>query len=166
VARLVLVGLPGVGKTTVAHEVARRWDCEALDTDDLVAAEAGRAAGQFLREAGEAAFRALELVALRRALASDAVVATGGGVVTTAAGRDQLRREATVWLDVDDEVILGRLDDVERPLLGSDPRAMLATLRAERGAWYEDVARARVDASATPEDVATLVVGAVSGFAT
>ena len=35
-ARLVLVGLPGVGKTTVAHALAERWGCDALDTDDLV----------------------------------------------------------------------------------------------------------------------------------
>ncbi|MDE3064203.1 MAG: AAA family ATPase [Acidobacteriota bacterium] len=162
-ARLVLVGLPGVGKTTVAREVARRWGCAALDTDDLVAGGAGESAGEYLREAGEAAFRAREVEALREALAGDDVVATGGGVVTVAEARDLLRAETTVWLDGEDDVILERLDEVDRPLLGTDPREGLRALREQRSALYGDVARARVDVGGTPEDVATLVIDAVAG---
>ncbi len=161
-ARLVLVGLPGVGKSTAARAVAERWACRFVDTDDLVAAAVGRAAGAYLREAGEAEFRRRELDAVREALGIDAVVATGGGVVTTPEGRGELRSAVTIWLDAADEVIISRLDDVERPLLGADAPAALASLRRERSVWYGDVARARVDASGTPDEVAAAVIEVVS----
>jgi len=166
VARLVLVGLPGVGKSTVAREVARRWRCRAIDTDDLVAAQVGRPAGTYLRDEGEAAFRERELAALRDALESDAVVATGGGVVTTPEAREALRAAVTIWLDGADDVIVSRLDDVERPLLGAEPATALRELRRGREAWYREVARSRVDVAGTPDDVTARVLAAVSQVTT
>jgi shikimate kinase len=162
VARLVLIGLPGVGKSVVARAVAERWACPVVDTDDLVAAAVGRAAGVYLRDAGEPEFRRRELDALREALGSDAVVATGGGVVATPDGRQELRAAVTVWLDAPDEVIVSRLDDVERPLLGADAPTALASLRRERQPWYEEVARLRVDATGSPDEVASAVIEAVA----
>jgi shikimate kinase len=160
VARLVLVGLPGVGKTTLAQMVARAWGCGALDTDDVLAEAVGRAAGEYLRSEGVDAFRRAELDALATALESDAVVSTGGGVVTAARARELLSGEATLWLDCDDEVIAPRLGDADRPLLGGDVRSSLATLREQRGAWYEEVSRARIDASGTLEDVMARILDA------
>ena len=160
-ARLVLVGLPGVGKSTVARDVAGRWGCAALDTDSLVAREVGRPAGAYLRQAGEELFRRRELAALVRALTLDAVVSTGGGVVTTQAGRDALRGQPVIWLDGADEVIVARLDDEERPLLGANPGAALADLRRAREGWYREVAIARVDVAGAPEEVARRVIDAV-----
>ncbi len=81
-ARLVLVGLPGTGKTAVARAFAERWHCDAIDTDDIVAERVGTTAAAYLRDQGESSFRACELEALREALEQeDVVVATGGGIV-------------------------------------------------------------------------------------
>ncbi len=157
-ARLVLVGLPGVGKTTLAAVLAQRWHCDVLDTDDVLAAHVGTPAGQFLRERGEAEFRRHELDALRHALARDAVVATGAGVVTTEAARALISNEIAIWLDCDDATLVDRVGPGERPLLGDDHAAALARLRAERSAWYEGVARVRVDATGTPEEVVDRVL--------
>src|SRR5487761_2046299 len=82
-ARLVLVGLPGVGKTSVAEKLADLWGCQFVDTDELVAAVHGKPSAEILREDGESVFRDLELAALSGAVDLDAVIATGGGVVTT-----------------------------------------------------------------------------------
>ncbi len=156
-ARLVLVGLPGVGKTTVARLLAATWQCEAVDTDDLLSVAVGCPAPQFLRREGVAAFRQAELNALREALQGDVVVATGGGVVTTPEARMILLDEVTLWQDCDDATLVPRLGGVERPLLGEDPVASLRQLRSEREVFYQEVARARVDASGDLGDVTARV---------
>ena len=157
-ARLVLVGLPGVGKSTLAAALASHWRCVAVDTDDVIAENAGMSPAQLLREQGESTFRQRELDALRTALESDGVVATGAGVVTTGEARDLLEQSFAVWLDCDDAALLLRVSDGERPLLGHDHRQGLAILRSEREAWYQAVARVRVDASGSVEDVVRRVL--------
>ena len=156
-ARLVLVGLPGVGKSSIAQLVASSWGCAAIDTDDLVAEQVGCTAAEYVRREGVVAFRGVELSALRRALDSAAVVATGGGVVETPDARELLKRECTLWLDGDDDVIVDRLGDGDRPLLEVDARHCLARLREERAPFYREVARTRVDATGAPEVVAVRV---------
>lgn len=163
-ARLVLVGLPGAGKTTVAREVARQWDVECLDTDDAVAAAVGCSAAQYLRTMGEGAFREREYEALVEVLDQDAVVATGGGVVSSARARDLLAKERTFWLDCGDDEILARVGEDDRPLLGDEPRAALARLRAQRDAWYRAVSRDRIDSSGTLDDVVARVVEEAQGL--
>jgi shikimate kinase len=153
VARAVLIGLPGCGKTTVGRSLAHAWGCDVVDTDELLSASVSMPAAQYLRSHGEDEFRSREVAALADALAGDVVVSTGGGIVVSTAARDMLRREPTVWLDCEDAALLARLDDSDRPLLGDEPAVALARLRREREAWYDEVARVRVDASGDVEDV-------------
>lgn len=150
-----------MGKTTLAAVLAQRWSCAAIDTDDVLANSVGESASQFLREHGEAEFRVRELDALRHAVEGDAVVATGAGVVTTEAARELIAKEVAIWLDCDDETLTLRVGTGERPLLGDDHAEALARLRAERTAWYESVARLRVDASGTSDEVAERVLEAL-----
>ena len=152
---LVLVGLPGVGKTTLARALAERWHTEALDTDDVLASAVGASAAQYLRDEGETSYRTRELEALRVVLdeASDAVIATGGGIVCSSGARAALSEAFTLWLDCDDDVILARLDDGDRPLLAAGPAEGLARLRSEREEWYREVSRGRIDTSAPLDEV-------------
>ena len=85
---------------------------------------------------------------------SDAVVATGAGVVTTATAREMISREFAIWLDADDDTLLDRVatgDD--RPLLGDDRAEGVRRLRAEREAWYRASSRVRVDAAGSLDEV-------------
>jgi shikimate kinase len=159
-ARLVLVGLPATGKTSVARAVADAWHCDHVDTDALMSERLGCPAAQYLRLQGETAFRDEELEALREALNSDAVVSTGGGIVTTPPARKLLERERTYWLDCDVEVLMQRLGEDDRPLLTADPREALERLRDQRVGWYREVSRERIDASGTLEEVTERVLAA------
>lgn len=151
--RVVLIGLPGAGKTAVGAALAARWGCAFVDTDDLL----GVPAADLLRDEGEERFRDAEARALARALALDAVVATGGGVVTTPEAREALAGAPTVWLDADDATLVARCAGGDRPLLGGDPAAAIARLRGARDPLYALVARARVDAGGSLDEVADLV---------
>lgn len=157
-ARAVLVGLPGSGKTSVGAALAARWGCRAVDTDDLLDAPAP----DLLRRAGEAEFRRVEARALARALEGDAVVSTGGGAVVTEESREALAGQTVVWLDADDATLLERCSPGDRPLLGADPTAGIARLRAERAPLYAAVSSARVDATGTVEEVADRVAAVVA----
>ena len=98
---LVLIGMMGVGKSSVGRRVALRLGRQFLDTDRLVEQEAGCTVAEIFATEGEAAFRALENAAVRRALESDpyAVIAFGGGAVLEPANRGLARELAlVVWL--------------------------------------------------------------------
>jgi shikimate kinase len=159
VSRLVLVGLPGVGKSTLAEALAAHWGGAALDTDDIVATAVGTSAAEYLRTEGEAAFRAREVEALTVALEGDAntVIATGGGIVCSPRARETLSDAFTIWLDCDDVVIMSRLGDSDRPLLAERPAETLTRLRREREGWYAEVSRARIDATAPVHDLIAAV---------
>ena len=158
VAVLVIVGLPGTGKTTVAKEISSKLGCGFLDTDDIVASSVGCPVAEYLRTEGEAAFREAECRALEEALDADAIVATGGGIVTTPRARQVLASQRTFWLDCGDDEILARVDDGDRPLLGDKPRSSLARLRAQREQWYREVSCVCIDASGTLDQVVERVL--------
>lgn len=156
--RLVLVGLPGTGKSTVAKALAARWGVEAIDTDDVLSLTLGRSAPTFLRDEGEEEFRRRELEVLLKALETEGVVSTGGGAVTLDEARRALRSETTFWLDCADEEILRRVAVGDRPLLEVDPVNALARLRAQRQPWYEEVSQVRIDSSGKLEEVVERVL--------
>jgi shikimate kinase len=146
--------LPGVGKTTVAHALAVRWGCEEFDTDALVSTSVDMPSAQYLRQFGETHFRERELDALHTALVGDAVVATGAGIITTAPARELITREFAIWLDADDDTLIGRVSaGDDRPLLGDDRAEGVRRLRREREKWYRESSRVRVTATGTLDEV-------------
>lgn len=155
--RLVLVGLPGVGKTTVARALAAALDVPFVDVDDVVRETVGRSVADVLRDDGEAAFRQAELAALRLVLDArpSAVVATGGGIVELPAARDALRAAPlVVHLTAPHEVLVARLADGDRPLVdGEGASARLLELATRRAPWYAEVADVTLDASGQLDDV-------------
>lgn len=94
---LVLVGMPGCGKSTVGKLLAQRCGKEFADTDALVTTMAGCAIPELFQTRGESAFRTLETQAVLQASAKLAtVIATGGGAVLKEINRAALRQNATV----------------------------------------------------------------------
>jgi len=159
--RVVLVGAPGVGKTTIGRALAAALDVEFCDVDDLIATMSGEACASLLRNQGEVAFRVAEASALAAALADAAagVVATGGGAVETASSRALLADEPLViQLTAPPEVLLARLGDGDRPLLGAPSLERLNQLVEGRAVLYAEVADVSLDASAPVDDVVAAII--------
>lgn len=158
---VVLVGVPGSGKTTVGTLLADRLGVPFRDTDHDIEVAEGKPVPDIFVDSGEEHFRALERVAVARALdGHDGVLALGGGAVLDAGTRELLREQPTVWLQVGASAGAHRVGlDVPRPVLLGNVRGRLMTLLAERGPLYAEVARVQVDTEGrTPQEVADLVV--------
>jgi shikimate kinase len=162
--RVVLVGPPGAGKTTVGRLVAARLGLAFRDTDADVEAQAGRTIAEIFVDDGEARFRELERVAVAKALAEhEGVLSLGGGAVLDASTRALLRGHHVVFLsvgvgDAAKRVGLSR----DRPVLALNPRATLHVLLEERLPLYREVAAVEVVTDGRPaEDVAEATVASL-----
>ena len=162
---LVLVGLMGSGKTTVARRLGQRLGREVLDSDEMIQARTGHTVRQIFAEQGEAAFRALETEVMAEALANrnPVVIAAAGGVVLSAHNRRLLQGSAAevVWLRADPEQLAERVRNGQhRPLLDDDPAGALARMHAERDPLYREVADRVIEVGGhSVDDVVELVLG-------
>jgi shikimate kinase len=158
--RVVLVGPPGSGKSTVGAALAELLALPLHDTDAAVEAAAGRTISDLFVEDGEPAFRTLERAEVARALAEDTgVLALGGGAPVDPLTEQLLVGQTVVFLDVGIADASKRVGfDQSRPLLAVNPRASWVRLMNERRPVYERVATFRVDtAGRTPGEVAAEV---------
>jgi shikimate kinase/3-dehydroquinate synthase len=159
---IILVGLPGSGKSAVGRRLAHRHGAMFVDLDDAIETAAGRSIPDIFAERGEAAFRALEGAAVEGLGPADPdaavrrVVATGGGAVVDPRNRWHLSRgRLPVWLDARPEVLAQRLrrSPNVRPLIaGRDPMGTIRGLAHDRERFYS--AAHRLNGAA---ELATLV---------
>ena len=151
---IFLIGLPGSGKSTIGRILAQQLNKPFFDIDVLIERECGEHISTIFEHYGEQYFRSCESRLLAQVAQSEgnAVVATGGGVVTKAENRSLIRsRGVSVYLMVDPQTALDRLNrqhhekqaqgevpEIRPLLIGSDPLKSLRTLLQDRSIWYED----------------------------
>jgi shikimate kinase len=152
---IVLVGLMGVGKSTVGRKLARRLRLPFVDSDEEIERAAVHSIPEIFDRFGEASFRDGERRVLRRLIeGGPRVVATGGGAFMDAETRALiLDRCIAVWLDADIETLAARVArHGRRPLLaGKDAKAFLAELAAVRNPVYAE-AHLRVMSDSGPHE--------------
>jgi shikimate kinase len=156
---LILVGLPGAGKTTIGKLVAAGLRAPFVDLDLAIERRAGKSIALLFAEDGEGAFRALERSEMDAALAArESVIAAGGGWAAQPGNLEAAAgRALTVYLHVAPEVAAGRVAMSDgRPLLaGGEMAGRMRELLSERRKFYQ---RCDVTVPADPDDP-----GAVAG---
>jgi shikimate kinase len=162
------VGLPGSGKSTIARHLARALSWRFLDADVEIEREVGCRIAEVFERFGEERFREMEQeVIARLTCESDAVIATGGGVVLRESNRSMLRERSTVvYLRYAPEALVHRLkDDGRRPLFRDcDVPTKLRQLFEERNPLYELVSHVVVDMANQPAGTAALAIRARLGI--
>jgi shikimate kinase len=137
---IALVGLMGVGKSSVGRRLANALDLPFRDADAEVEAAAGRSISDIFTDLGEDAFREGERRVIARLLDQEPhVLATGGGAFMNPRTRDLIKSKAiSVWLKADLEVLARRVSRKDtRPLLaGKDPLEVLQAQAALRYPAY------------------------------
>jgi len=142
---IILVGLSGVGKSSVGRLLAEQLGWPLLDSDSEIAHLAGRSVGAILVEAGEPAFRLMESGVLARACLSHQplVIATGGGAILNDANQRLLAEHGrVVYLTAPVTTLLARFGHrgEDRPLLHGDAASRLQVMAAERAPIYRSLA--------------------------
>ncbi|MCI6286787.1 MAG: shikimate kinase [Acidaminococcus fermentans] len=119
-ANIVLIGMPGAGKTTIGRKLSKALGRPVLDADDKVVEQTGRTIKDLFQE-GEDVFRQAETEAVKTLAAMDGIIIScGGGVVKRPENIGYLQQNGKIFfLNRDLAAIAGSVDKVTRPLLNS-----------------------------------------------
>ena len=149
---IALIGLMGVGKSTVGRRLAQRLDLPFIDGDEAIESAARMTVSDIFSQLGEAEFRAGEARVMRRLLDGPPIVlATGGGAVLNPGTRALMKEQATtVWLRAELAIVANRVQRRDtRPLLrGKDPLQALSAMAEVRYPIYAETADLTVDVGA------------------
>ena len=162
---IVLIGMMGVGKSTVGRRLAKKLGYPFLDSDDEVVRRTGRQVTDIFTVDGEEAFRDVEASVMVELLSSHtpSVIAAAGGSVLRSETRDCMKRSATViWMRAPVDVLVGRTSrGTHRPALADDPVGTLTKMESDRQSVYREIADVVVDCNQPIGVVVDLVLAAV-----
>ena len=151
---IVLIGMPGCGKTTVGTALTQALGMEFLDTDAMIVAKDGRAIPTIFSQDGEARFRDMESEAVREAAKQQhCIIATGGGAVLRKENMDILRQNGRIYFI--DRPLEALLPTDDRPL--SSDRQALKKRYTERYGLYCAACDRHIRTTETPEQVISAI---------
>jgi shikimate kinase len=167
---VVLVGLMGVGKSTVGRRLAKRLGLPFVDSDSEIADASGFSAAEVYERFGERDFRDGERRLVARLIEGEVrIIATGGGAYVDPGTRELLNERAiTVWLDAPVDVLAERTSRRDtRPLLRNpDPKSTLERLSEERRPAYEAAHIHVKSGDGAHKDVVDTIILALEDFLT
>ncbi len=166
---IVLIGMMGVGKSSIGRRLGSRLGVPFVDADTEIERAAGMSIADIFARHGEAAFRSGEARVIARLLnGGPQVLATGGGAVLNEATRALIKeRGVSIWLSAELDLLLRRISKrkAERPMLQTDdPAATLRDLLTTRQPIYAQ-ADITVQSRDVPHDaIVTEIIEALTAF--
>ena len=140
-ANLVLIGMPGSGKSTIGIILAKRSSHDFLDTDVLIQSVEQRSLQDILDKEGYLRLREIEARVLQSINVSNHVISTGGSAVYSDAAMIHLKQSGTcIYLDVSVETLRARITDYETRGIAKRPDQSFADLFEERTQLYRKYA--------------------------
>lgn len=137
-SNIVLIGMPGSGKSTLGRRLANLWGTEFVDTDSLIEELYGQKIQQLLEQHSVAQFHAVEERVLCSMALNNHVIATGGSAVYSETGMAHLKQLGRViYLSIRSETLLERVNNSAVRGLVRQPGQSLESLHDERRALYE-----------------------------
>lgn len=137
---ITLIGLMGVGKTTIGRNLAQLLQLPFYDSDDEIEASSSYSVKDLFIQYGEIEFRALEKRVVARILKEKPIIlASGGGAFIHNETRHIIQKHSiTIWLKADLDILLARLQrrDSRPMLIGKDPKLILQDLSKKRKEFY------------------------------
>ena len=165
---IVLVGLMGVGKSTVGRRLARRLGLSFIDSDAAIEDAVGLSTAEVFERYGEHDFRDGERRLVARLIEGDVrVIATGGGAYVDPRTRELLNdRAITVWLDAPVDILAERTSrrDTRAQLRNGDPKDTLERLATERKSSYEQAHIHVKSGDGAHRDVVEAIVRALDDY--
>ena len=160
---LILIGMPGCGKSAMGKQLAKRLNREFADLDTEIEKDTDMTIPQIFEKYGEAGFRKTETRVFEKSLKGGRVIATGGGIVTVDKNREFAKKGCVLFIDRPLEKIFGDIDMEKRPLL-ADGKERLNKLYSQRYQLYLDWADIRVVNDTDFEDVIKSILNEVKCY--
>jgi len=143
-ARLILIGAPGSGKSSIGKALARELGSSFEDTDATIVARAGKSIADIFASDGEACFRALEETVVQEAIASDvSIISLGGGSILDPIVQSEIAASdrKVIYLHVGIGNVLARIGAKgDRPLVAENPELQWREIMKQREPIYQSLA--------------------------
>jgi shikimate kinase len=165
---VVLVGLMGVGKSTVGRRLAKRLGLPFVDSDSEIEDASGYPAAEMFERYGERDFRDGERRLVARLVEDEVrIIATGGGAFVDPMTRKLLNERAiTIWLDAPVEILAERTSrrDTRAQLRNGDPKLILERLSEERRPSYSEAHIHVKSGDGAHKDVVDAIIAALETY--
>ncbi|MBQ8791233.1 MAG: shikimate kinase [Ruminiclostridium sp.] len=162
-SNIILIGMPGAGKSTIGVLLAKSMGYNFLDTDLIIQSQQKKKLQQIIDEEGIDAFLKCEERALLSIDFDCTVVATGGSAIFSEKGMEHLKKEGVcVYLKVDEQELIRRLSNIKTRGIACRKGETVAEIIEERRAYYEKYADVTINCeSATAEQMVERIIESI-----